>query len=262
MTRWTALVLAGSRGTADPVAAHERIAHKALVEVGGVSMIERVVAALQSSPSVGRVVLALGERAMLDALPALKAQMESGRVEVVGTAGSPALSVEAALSALGAPFPLLVTTSDHALLTPAMVERFLADTPAGTDVAVGLATRTAMFAKYPDAKRTWLRFGGEGYSGCNLFAFRSERARAAVAFWVQMERFRKTPWRIAARIGWLTLARYAIGLLSLEAAFARLSSVAGAEGRAVVLPWPEAAIDVDKVSDLVQVRAILAARGG
>jgi hypothetical protein len=176
----------------------------------------------------------------------------------VPTAPSPALTVEAAIRSLPAAFPLLVTTSDHALLTPAIVESFAAGVTPDADVAVGLATRTAILGKYPDSVRTFIRLGGEGYSGCNLFAFAGPQAGRAVAFWVQMERYRKTPWKIAARIGLLPLLRYALGRLDLDAAFRELSRVAGVRGVPVVLPQPEAAIDVDKPSDLVQVERILA----
>jgi hypothetical protein len=178
------------------------------------------------------------------------------------TAGSPALTVEMAIQRLPAAFPLLVTTSDHALLTPQIVSSFAAGVPAEADVAVGLATRTAILGGYPDSIRTYIRLGGEGYSGCNLFAFARPEAAKAVAFWVQMERYRKKPWKIAARIGPVPLLRYALGRLDLDAAFRELSRLVGVRGMPVVLPQPEAAIDVDKPSDLAQVERIIAMREG
>ncbi|MBL8675101.1 MAG: nucleotidyltransferase family protein [Rhodospirillales bacterium] len=258
---YTALVLAGSRGAVDPVARAAGVAHKALAVVAGRPMLLRVLDALAASPSVARVALAVDGRAIVDALPELAAAVERGAVTLLPVAESPALTVAGALSGLGAPFPLLVTTSDHALLTPAMVEAFLAGVPAGCDVAVGLATRSALQRAHPESIRTYFRLGGEGYSGCNLFAFARPEAERAVAFWVQMERHRKRPWRIAARIGPGPLLRYALGRLDLDGAFAALSRIAGVRGRAVVMPMPEAAIDVDKPSDLAQVERILAARG-
>ena len=46
----------------------------------------------------------------------------------------------------------------------------------------------------------------------------------------------------------------------LNAAFAELSRMAGVRAVPVVLPQPEAAIDVDKPSDLAQAERILASR--
>ncbi len=258
--RFTALVLAGSRGTADPVAQAAGVAHKALALVAGRPMLLRVLDALRQSPSVGRIALAAQGRGLVDTLPELARAVDGGDVSLVSTAASPALTVEAAICSLPDAFPLLVTTSDHALLTPEIVESFTACVPRETDVAVGLTTRTAILGRYPESVRTFIRLGGEGYSGCNLFAFAGPHAVKAVAFWVQMEGYRKTPWKIAARIGMGALLRYATGRLDLNAAFAELSRMAGVRAVPVVLPQPEAAIDVDKPSDLAQAERILASR--
>jgi molybdopterin-guanine dinucleotide biosynthesis protein A len=50
MNTFTALVLAGSRQGGDAFAAEAGATHKALIEVGGVTMIERVVRALRQFP--------------------------------------------------------------------------------------------------------------------------------------------------------------------------------------------------------------------
>jgi GTP:adenosylcobinamide-phosphate guanylyltransferase len=258
--RFTALVLAGSRGTADPVARAAGVAHKALAAVAGRPMLLRVLDALRQSPSVGRIVLAAQDRDLIDALPELARAVDGGSISVISTEASPALTAAAAIRSLPDVFPLLVTTSDHALLTADIIESFTACVPPDADVAVGLARRTAILGRYPESVRTFIRLGGEGYSGCNLFAFAGPDAVKAVAFWVQMEGYRKTPWKIAARIGMGALLRYVTGRLDLNAAFAELSRMAGVVAVPVVLPQPEAAIDVDKPSDLVQAERILASR--
>ena len=259
MTRFTALVLAGSRGAVDPVAQAAGVAHKALAVIAGRPMLLRVIDALRASPSVGRIALAVQGNAIVDALPELSAAVERAEIALVPTGPSPALTVEAAIRTLPDAFPLLVTTSDHALLTPQIVASFTGGVAADCDVAVGLATRTAIQARYPESVRTYIRLGGEGYSGCNLFAFARPEAAPAVAFWVQMERYRKTPWKMAARIGLRPLLLYVLGRLDLDAAFREVSRLAGVRGMPVVLPQPEAAIDVDKPADLVQVERILTA---
>jgi GTP:adenosylcobinamide-phosphate guanylyltransferase len=157
-------------------------------------------------------------------------------------------------------FPLLVTTADHPLLTPAMIDHFVQSAPAGADVVAGLAAATLIRRDYPDAIRTFYRLAGEGYSGCNLFLMRTEAAGNVVSFWTAMERLRKRPWRLIAAIGPATLARYLLGRLSLDVALARLSAIVGAQVAAVVMPFAEAAIDVDKPADLILAERILARR--
>lgn len=256
---FTALILAGSRrGGDDPVAKAAGVAHKSLVEIGGRPMLMRVLDAVIAAPSVAKVILAVESRSIVEALPGLAQSIAAHSLSVVETANSPAATVLAVLRTPPPPYPLLVTTSDHALLSPDMIEAFCAGLPADVDVAAALCTRSSIERAYPGARRTYIRLGGEGYSGCNLFAMLNERAANAVSFWLRMEGHRKTPWKYAAEIGPGPLARYFFGHLTLEGAFAELSRRIGAHGAPVVMPMAEAAIDVDTPADLVQVRQILA----
>lgn len=251
--RVTALVLAGSRGRDDPVARQAGVTHKALAAVAGVPMLLRVLRTLRASPAVGRIALCIDRTAIADVA-------EIGDdVQVIEPDATPGASVARALAEIADAPALLVTTADHALLTPAMVEHFCAGVPADAEVAVGLASAATIRSAYPETQRTYYRFAGEGYSGCNLFLLRGPRARRAAAFWSEMERHRKRPWRLVAAIGPLTLARFMTGTLGLEAALWRLSRAAGAEIRAVEMPYAEAAIDVDKPADLELAERILAA---
>ena len=254
----TALVLAGSRGPDDPVARHAGARHKAFVPVAGVPMLLRVVRTLVACPAVGRVALCLDGDASFEAVPELAALAAAGRVVRVASVGTPALSVRRAFDSLGA--PLLVATADHPLLTTAMVEHFCAAAPADADLTAAVASATLVRRAYPDAVRTYYRFAGEGYSGCNLFLLRTPAAARAVDFWSRLERHRKRPWRLVSAVGPLTLLRFLLGRLTLEAALERLSAQTGAKVRAVLMPFAEAAIDVDRPADLDLAEAILRRR--
>ena len=113
---------------------------------------------------------------------------------------------------------------------------------------------------YPDAQRTYLRFRDERYSGANLYALLGPDARRAVAFWRRVEQERKRPWRLVRAFGWRPLLAYLLGRLTLDDAMARASGIIGARIAAVVMPFAEAAIDVDKPADLALVETILARR--
>ena len=58
-----------------------------------------------------------------------------------------------------------------------------------------------------------------------------------------------------------TLYAYVLGRLSLDHAFARLFARTGVAAGPVVLPWPEAVVEMDTVEDLVLVEEILGAGG-
>jgi CTP:molybdopterin cytidylyltransferase MocA len=191
----------------------------------------------------------------------LPPRIAAGRCRVLPTAATPSLSVQRGLDELPNPLPLLVTTGDHPLLTPEIVAQFCtAARRTGADLVAGLTPASAIRKAYPDAQRTYLRFRHERYSGANLFAVLQPEGRRAVAFWRRVEQERKRPWRLVRAFGWRPLLAYLLGRLTLDEALARASKVIGARIAAVVLPQPEAAIDVDKPADLLLAESILARR--
>jgi CTP:molybdopterin cytidylyltransferase MocA len=209
---------------------------------------------------IGDIALCLEPEALATADAAVAAELRNSAIRWLPVGRSPAETVGLALRELREALPVLVTTADHPLLTPVMVEHFCRAAPATADVAIGLATDAVIRTQHPQSVRSYYRFGGIGYSGCNLFLLRTGAAERAAAFWQAMERHRKRPWRLALAIGPLTLCRFWMGRLSLEAALGRLSRLAGARIVALELPFAEAAIDVDKPVDLALAEAILARR--
>lgn len=250
------LVLAGQReGERDALRAAAGADWKALIAVGGVPMLARVADALAAAfPAVPVTVSGLPAQVLAQvALPAPARALAGG--------SGPAESVARAFETGGLALPALVTTADHALLTPAMLAHFAAaSAAAGADMTVGLAEQSVIEAAWPGTRRTYLRLGGRGYSGCNLFWVASPRALAAIRFWRQVEADRKRPWRIARRFGPGALAWLALTRPGPERAFAFLSRRIGARVAPVILPFAEAAIDVDKPEDLALAEAALARR--
>jgi len=255
-----ALVLAGRRHGEDPLAASTGAAHRALVEIEGHPMLERVLHALAGSGRVGRVCVSTDVPELVAALPGLTG-LPGGPPTLLPALPSPSGSVLRALDQDDLRPPLLLTTADHGLLEPSTVRHFLdAAEQTGADVVAGVVTREVYAARYPAETRTWLRLRGESISGANLFAFRTPAARRAVGFWGRAERFRKRPWQLVRAFGPLSLLLFALRRLDLDGALERASDVIGARVAAVRLPMAEAAIDVDKPADLELVRRVLAAR--
>ncbi len=257
--RYTALVLAGSRGGTDPVAAAAGLPHKALVPVGGRAMVLRVLDTLRQCPEIRRIVLCLDDAALIGSLPELAAAVAAGEIATIAAARSPSASVLAALEKLAEPLPLLIATADHPLLTPAMVRHFLGAL-GEAEAAAAVAAETVIAPVYPESRRTYIRLKGGAYSGCNLFALTGVDAVRAARFWAQVERYRKQPWRLFAAAGPWSLILFLLGRLDLAAAAKRLSAILDVRLRIVTMPFAEAAIDVDKPSDLALVEKIFAAR--
>jgi CTP:molybdopterin cytidylyltransferase MocA len=255
-----ALILAGSRGPDDPMAKAAGVSHKALLPVAGVPMLLRVVEAVRGTPGIERIHVCIEHAGVVLQVPELDALHRAGALQIVPAAQSPAASVAAALARIDLVQPLLITTGDHPLLTPAVLQRFLDSAPPNCDLAVALAPADVVAAAHPGAIRTFYRFGRRRFSGCNLFLARSPNVVRVAEFWRGLETHRKRPLRLIWQIGPLALIKVALGLMDVEAAFAYLSRKAGAEIRAVELPIADAAIDVDKPADLELVTQIFAAQ--
>jgi GTP:adenosylcobinamide-phosphate guanylyltransferase len=242
----TAILLAGERPGGDPFAAAMGVAAKALIPVGGVPMGERVARVLTSHPQVSKVrVFGVAALKKLGGIP----------VEPSGT------SIASTLRPLVAEMdePMLVTTADHALLTPQMLDSFIVGAR-GSDLAAGLVEQRVFAPAYPDNRRTWLKFRGGAYSGANLFWIGSRAALPLIERWAAVEQQRKRGRALIGAFGPLLLAGVALRLLTLDGALNRLGRRYGVTLRAVRLPQPEACIDVDKPADLVIAEQILATR--
>lgn len=259
--RVAALVLAGSRGAGDAVAAAVGVSHKALAPIAGRPMLARVLETLAAVPAVEQVAVMIEEPDLVAADPALRDPLGEGRVTVLPAAASPSLSALDGFDALGRAerLPIVMTTADNCLLTPAMLESFLARLP-DADAVAALARAEVIRDAYPEAVRTWLRFSDGRRSGCNLFAFLTPGAAPAIAYWRRLERERKRPLAMLRHLGPGAILRYAAGRLSLAQALDALGHRAGARLGAVDMPFAEAAIDVDKVADMALAERILAAR--
>ena len=254
-----ALVLAAGRGPDDPMAKASGARHKCLLPVGGTPMLMRVLAALASSPHINRIFVSIETPGIVEGADGFTELSHKHPIETIQSADKASSSVGEALRSGRMAFPVLVTTADHALLSPAMIEHFCTTSIAAqADVTAGLADADTILSAYPGAARTFLRFSGGRYSGCNLFAFTGPRALAAIDFWQRVERDRKQPWRLIRAFGFAPLLWYLSGRLNLEQAFEKGSQRLGITAKPVIMPMAEAAIDVDKPQDLELVEKILA----
>jgi molybdopterin-guanine dinucleotide biosynthesis protein A len=254
MTGWTALLLAGQRPGPDPLATHFDQRWKALVPIAGEAMLARVTRTLLASRGIARVLIVAQEPEALMAGECAWLR-DDPRVALARSDDGIARSIARLAGSAVAPWPVLVTTADHPLLTPAMVETMLAERPA--DISVGVVARRTLLAAYPDNRRTWLHFRGESWTGANLFALRSSRVQPALKAWAEVEQDRKKAFKLLWRFGPLLALGAWLRLLTLEGALARVGRNLSCSVHPVALPWAEAGIDVDKPADHALAQAIL-----
>jgi CTP:molybdopterin cytidylyltransferase MocA len=246
----TAIILAGKRPGKDPVAEAAGVVCKSFAPIDGRPMVHRVLDALADARKVGPRILCGPPRALIEHETELRARLETGEVGWIDSHATPSMSTYHALQAFPDNRPVLVTTADHALLTPQIVDYFCDEAQRlPCDVAVGLTAYDDVMAAYPATRRTAIKFKDGAYCGCNLFGFLNHRSDRAARFWRQIEQERKKPLRMMRILGWWTIVRYLLNRISLDGGLEKLSNKMQINLRAVQLPFPQAAIDVDTVDD-------------
>jgi GTP:adenosylcobinamide-phosphate guanylyltransferase len=251
--QWTAIILAGQRPGADPLAAHFSAQYKALVPLAGEAMLTHVLRAVHACDAIGDVIILAQQPDMLaDAVTA------GGGAQMRQSGAGISASLKALADSKVVPWPWIVTTADHPLLTADMLTEFLAQ--ADGDLSVGMVEKAAMLAQFPGARRTWLRFADGHWSGANLFAFRNGKVGAALDLWAAAEQDRKQVWKLFLHFGpWLAV-RAITRTIGLRRAFEKAGRRLGLSARLIAMSDPVAAIDVDKPSDHALAEAIFASR--
>ncbi|MBV8355741.1 MAG: nucleotidyltransferase family protein [Candidatus Eremiobacteraeota bacterium] len=245
-----AVVLAG--GPLDAVARLQPGApNKAFVEIGGLALVGRVVAALRDSQAIGRIVaVAPLSQASHPAL---------SRVDEVRPDGVHITeSLRNGLRGLDGSRDALVVTSDLPVLTVAAVDDFAARVIAlDADIAYGCVEKSAHLQRYPEVPHTWARLRDGTFCGGGIVGIKPRVLPLLERFIEQLGAARKHPFKLASLFGWDMLLRYALGRLTIAQAEARAEELLGAPARAAISPYPETAVNVDRVSDVDLARKLI-----
>ncbi len=243
MARITAIVLAG--GPADDVARLQPgAANKAFVRVGGVALVERVLRQLRACDSIGRIIVVAPASAQGNPALALADERRDDGAKIRE-------SLRNGLRDLPPDDIVLVSTSDLPVLTPASIEDFVARAlEADADIGYGCLERRVHEAAYPEVPHTWARLRDGTYCGGGFIAVKPRVMPQLERFIESLGAARKNPLALASLFGWDVLLRFALRRLSIAAAERRASQILGAPVRALVSPFAETAVNVDRVSDV------------
>ncbi|SMB89449.1 MobA-like NTP transferase domain-containing protein [Thermanaeromonas toyohensis ToBE] len=222
---------------------------EALLPVGGRPMVTWVLRALQDSGCIERLVL-VGP-------PELSTLAEEEGVYWV-LAGSSA--VESALNgyrALEGSRWLLLATADLPLLTPQAVRDFLERClKVEADLYYPIITRQSVEEKFGGARRTYVRLKEGTFTGGNLALMRADALMPCALQGEKLVKLRKSPLGLARQIGLLFILKFILGRLTLAEVERNFSHLLGVRGVAIITPYPEIGMDVDKREDWELVRRV------
>ena len=257
-TIWNVILLAGQRPGPDPLAEHFGTGGKASIPISGKPMWTYVLKTLLATPQIGKIVILAQDRSMVCG-PGTRGLIDSERVIFAESVGGIAHSISAVIGRSPLTWPVLITTADHPLLTPEMVSEFIKGV-GGSDLAVAAIERRTVMQRYPMSKRTWLKFRHGAFSGANLFALKSPATIKALELWSKAEQDRKQALKLFWHFGPVLALRALVRTISFPAALHAAGRKLGVNASLVLLRHPEAAIDVDKLSDHKQVEGIFRER--
>jgi MobA-like NTP transferase domain len=257
--RYTALVLAASRGNLDPLAQAGGVSHKCFIDIAGQPMLRRVVEGVLASPRVKRTIVVIEAGAMDEARQLLGSLPGADAIDYVSSRDNIGTSVAAV--ATEDMLPLVITTGDNALQTEEMVTFFCdALDSVGEDAALGLTPASYVLEKYPEGNRAFHRFRDGAFSSCNLYAVLTSKGIEGAQVFRSGGQFGKKPKRLIGAFGLWAFLLYKSRLFTLRTVLRALSRAIGLRTAPVLMPFAEGPVDVDRQVDWELANRIVAAR--
>ena len=231
--------------------------NKALLDIAGKPMIQWVLDALSGAQTIEHIIVAglppdcgLNARKPLTFIPNQGEMLENTRAGIFK-----------ALELDSKSHHVLYVSSDIPAITSEMVDWVVnAAMQTDHDFYYNVITRQIMEARYPGSKRSFIRLRDSEVCGGDMNVIRTLTVTGNDKLWRRIIDSRKSALRQASLIGFDTLFLLLFHLITLEQGVRLASRRLGIAGRAVLCPYAEVGMDIDKPHQLEIVRADLARR--
>jgi GTP:adenosylcobinamide-phosphate guanylyltransferase len=246
----------GTPGPEDPLYAYAQGKPKALLEIAGKPMVQWVLDALDGAPSIeAHILIGLeADSPVRASKPITFLPNQSGMLEniLAGVNKVQELSPGAQ--------HILVSSSDIPSIKPDMVE-WLVKTAQVTDddLYYNVVTRQTMESRFPQSRRTYIHLKDMVVCGGDLNMVHSRAVNSDLDFWRKVIATRKNAIKQAGLIGFDVMFLLLIRQITLQQALDRVVKRINLKGRALVCPFAEIGMDVDKPWQLELMRQDLAA---
>ncbi len=231
-------------------------ASKALLDIQGKPMIQWVLDALCQASTIEHIIIVgLAEDSGLDC-PKIAGYLpnQGGMLSNVKAGIARAVSINPDIG------HVLLVSSDIPTITSEMVD-WIVNTAMETDLDAyyNVITRQTMETRFPGSKRTYTRLKDVEVCGGDMNIVRASLSTNE-ALWEKIIASRKNPLKQASLLGFDTLFLVLFHLVTLENAVKKVTRRLGLTGRALVCPFAEVGMDVDKPNQFELVQADLATR--
>ena len=230
---------------------------KALLDICGKPMVQWVLDALGGAKRVENVVLIglMEDSGVRCAKPLMFIPNRVGMIENLIGGISKVLEINPSATRV------LLVSSDIPAITSEMVD-WEVETCLQTDVDLcyNVAKRETVENQYPGSKRTYLKLKDMEVTGGDMNVVHTSVASIDPTMWRRLVETRKNPIKQASIIGFDTLLLVLLHQITLQNAVEKATRRLHMTGQAIISPYAEIAMDVDKPHQLELMRADLAKR--
>jgi GTP:adenosylcobinamide-phosphate guanylyltransferase len=230
---------------------------KALLDISGKPMIQWVLDALSGAETVDNVVV-MGLQAdsgVTCAKPLTFMPSQGGMLDNIRNGVRKVLEINPQAQLV------LLVSSDIPAITSEIVDWAVnAALETDEDVYYNLITREVMEARYPTSKRSYVHLKDADVCGGDMNVVHSRMVTENDAIWEKIIASRKNAFKQAALLGYDTLLLLLLRMITLEGAVKKVTKRLDLKGRAILSPYAEVGMDVDKPHQLEIMRADLAKR--
>lgn len=228
---------------------------KALLDVSGKSMIQWVLDALTDASTIDRV--------LIMGLPADSAVSCPKLVSYLPSQGDMIANIRAGITELLRINPqahhVLLVSSDIPCLTSEMVDWVVKTTmQTDEDAYYNVITRQVMEKRFPASNRSYIKLKDVEVCGADMNVVATRLVTTNDEIWTKLVNARKNALKQAALLGFDTLFLLLLHAITLEAAVKKVTKRLNITGRAILCPYAEVGMDIDKPHQLEMLRADLA----
>ncbi len=227
----------------DPLYPYTKGDSKAMLDMAGKPMVQWVLDAVCESKTIDNIVLiGLTEKSGLTSTKPIHYISNQGKMLDNMRAG-----VHKVFELDPKAKHVLFVSSDIPTITGEMVD-WVVNTAmeSDDDVYYNIITQEVMEKRFPGSKRTYTHLKDMDVCGGDMNVARAKMVVGETGLWEKISNARKSPLKQAAMIGFDTLFLLLFRKLSLDGVIEKVTKRLEITGRAIVCPYAEVGMDVDK----------------
>jgi molybdopterin-guanine dinucleotide biosynthesis protein A len=246
-------ILAGGRvEESDPLFQYSGGRPKALINLGGKSLLEWVIEAMIDASSVDQIaVVGVDESHVRRFNQPVDFFPDQGSI-----VSNAFLGIDWAREQDSDESEMLFCTADIPTITGTLVDEHIALChPFDKSAYYAFVNRQTMESRFPGADRTYTRLDGLDVASCDMMVLRTELAEVDRNLFDSLANVRKHPWRVAKTVGIRTLVRLMLGQMTMDKVEQTAERILQQPVKVFLSERAELAMDIDKPSHLELIRS-------